>query len=133
MALLIFVSGFFVPALGTWCYRSYPRPLDPIVFGWYSILILFSGASLVGLCSLPSTEISRDQRLHAWIAGIASASVIALISALCFQDVVHNPYLHPWQLATLALGLPLMGFVSWGLMDRFAKRAAGEKGRISDR
>jgi len=25
-----------------------------------------------------------------------------------------------------------MGFVSWGLMDRFAKRAAGEKRQIAD-
>ncbi len=124
MTLTIVISAFFLPAIGTWCYRFYPRPLDPLIFGWYSFTILFSGASLVGLCSLPSTAISRDQRLLAWLAGIASAGVIALISALCFQDVVQNPYLHPFELATLALGLPLMGFVSWGLMDRFARRAA---------
>ena len=120
MALVIFVSGFFLPALGTWCYRSYPRPLDPIVFDWYSLLILFSGASLAGLCSLPSTAISRDQRLLAWLAGLTSAGVIAVLSALFVKDVVHNPYLHPCELATLALGLPIMGFVTWGLMDWFA-------------
>ena len=65
---------------------------------------------------------------------LAAGVVFVLVSAPVFVYLPKGRYEgfgYP-EMAVIVLGYPLMGFVTWGLMDWFAKRAAGEKRQIAD-
>jgi hypothetical protein len=85
-----------------------------------------------GLCIL--TAVFRGiPACPLWGRGLSATTGAATLILICLPVFVLLPnelnyHVGYPELAVMVLGGPLMGFVSWGLMDWFAKRAAGEKG-----
>jgi hypothetical protein len=65
-----------------------------------------------------------------WLSAAVAGVVFVFICVPVFVYLPKNildAFGYP-ELAVTVIGGPFMGFVTWGLMDWFAKRAAGEKG-----
>ena len=102
-------------------YGVYARVLLLILIVQYLLAAIFSGRFA---CPL-------------WGRLLSVSVAVAVISLAYAAVTVHLPRVrqedfgYP-EMAVIVIGYPLMGFVTWGLMDWFAKRAAGEKRQISD-